>query len=284
MQGTEIQRYETATHLEFSSEQRQMIRDTFANGATDAEFAVLLEVSKARRLNPLLRQIHFVKRYDSVKRREVWATQVSIDGLRAIAERTKLYDGQDEPEFEYDAKGGIKLARVKVYRKDWGRPAVGVARWEEYVQTTKEGGPTRFWRQMAHVMLGKCAEALALRKAFPEDMAGLYTPEEMAQADNPRELKREQIKQLKATEPEPEPEPENAEDPEPYFASIASVKSQPELDAIATALNKSRASFASQDYADLREAWAAKRDDLRRAQRKQPEPEREPGDDTAEAS
>lgn len=168
--------------LDFNNEQRQLIRDTFANGASDAEFAVLLEVAKARRLNPFTRQIYFVKRYDSQKRREVWATQASIDGLRAIAQRTGLYDGQDEPEYEYDDKGKIATCRVKVYRKDWRRPAVGVAHWDEYAQKKQDGGLNTFWATKGHIMLAKCAEALALRKAFPEDLSGLYAPEEMGQA------------------------------------------------------------------------------------------------------
>jgi len=175
--------------LEFSAEQRQLIRDTFANGASDQEFAALLEVARARRLNPFLRQIHFVSRWDSQKGRAVWATQVSIDGLRAIAQRTGLYDGQDEPEFVENPDGSLRLCRVRVYRKDWQRPAVGVAFWEEYVQTSrdKQSGkdrPTPMWRKMPHVMLAKVSEAIALRKAFPEDMSGLYTGDEMGQAEN----------------------------------------------------------------------------------------------------
>ena len=173
----------------FTDDQRRMIRDAFANGATDAEFAVLMEIACARRLNPLLRQVHFVSRWDSHKRREVWAVQVSIDGLRAIAERTGLYAGQDEPEFVDNPDGTPKLCRVRVYRKDWPRPAVGIAYWEEYVQTTRDKAtgktrPSAMWERMPHVMLAKCAESLALRKAFPEDMSGLYTSEEMAQATN----------------------------------------------------------------------------------------------------
>lgn len=168
--------------LAFTAAQSQLIRDSFANGATEEEFAVLMEVAKARNLNPLLRQIHFVKRWDTTKRREVWSSQTSIDGLRLIADRTGLYDGQDEAEFQYSNEGKLQLARVRIFRKDWSRPAVGVAHWREYVQLTKEGAPNSMWAKFSHVMLAKCAEALALRKAFPEETSGLYVPEEMSQS------------------------------------------------------------------------------------------------------
>lgn len=169
--------------LDFTTEQRAMISDTFANGASDSEFAVLMEIARARRLNPLLKQIHFVKRWDSQKRRDVWSAQAAIDGLRAIAQRTGLYGGQDEAEFVVE-NGRIIACKVRVYRKDWMRPSVGVAYWDEYVQTTRDGAPTRFWQTMPHNQLAKCAEALALRKAFPEDMSGIYVDAEMDQADN----------------------------------------------------------------------------------------------------
>jgi phage recombination protein Bet len=172
--------------LEFTPQQTAMIRDTYANGADPREFQVLMEIAKVRRLNPLLRQVHFVKRWDNNKGREVWSVQVSVDGLRAIAERTGKYDGQDEPEYELDDKGRIVSCKVKVYRKDWSRPAVGVAFWSEYVQTKKDGSPTKFWVSMPRVMIAKCAEAIAMRKAFPEDMGGLYVDEEMQQAENGR--------------------------------------------------------------------------------------------------
>jgi phage recombination protein Bet len=168
-----------AAGIEFTAEQRQMIRDTYASGASDAEFSVLMEIAKVRHLNPLLRQIFFVKRWDGDKRREVWAPQVSIDGLRTIAQRTGLYDGQDEPEFAEDQGGKLTFCRVRVYRKDWSRAAVGVAHWGEYAAKKKDGTLTKFWAEKPHIMLAKCAEALALRKAFPEDTAGLYVPEEM---------------------------------------------------------------------------------------------------------
>ena len=172
--------------LEFTPQQQMMIRDTYANGADTKEFQVLMEIAKVRRLNPLLRQVHFVKRWDSQKQKEIWSVQVSVDGLRAIAERTGKYDGQDEPEYELDPEGHVISCKVKVYRKDWSRPAVGVAYWSEYVQTKKDGSPTRFWVSMPRVMIAKCAEAIAMRKAFPEDMGGLYVDEEMQQAENDR--------------------------------------------------------------------------------------------------
>lgn len=168
--------------LEFNAEQRQMIRDAFANGATDQEFAVLMEVARARRLNPLTKQIHFVKRWDSEKNRWIWSAQISIDGLRAVAERTGVYDGQDEPEFIYDEHKKLTCAKVRIWRKGIARPFVGVAHFSEYVQLRqKDRQPTSFWANKPHVMLAKCAEALGIRKGFPEDTSGLYVPEEMGQ-------------------------------------------------------------------------------------------------------
>ena len=102
---------------DWSEEQKAIVRNSLANGASDSEFAVLWEMARSRGLNPIKKEIYFVKRWDSNKRAEVWATQVSIDGLRVIAARSGEYDGQDEPEFEYDDKGNLKLCRVKVYRK-----------------------------------------------------------------------------------------------------------------------------------------------------------------------
>ena len=170
--------------VRFSEEQRRVILDTCCGGAPESEARALIAIAEARGLNPILGECYFVKRWDSEARREKWAVQAAIDSLRIKAEQTGLYAGQDEPEHEYDSEGNVTLARVRVWRKDWPRPAVGVARWSEYVQTTKEGKPTKFWRQMPHNQLAKCAEALALRKAFPAVLSKVYIPEEMAQADN----------------------------------------------------------------------------------------------------
>jgi hypothetical protein len=109
--------------------------------------------------------------------------QTSIDGFRVVAERSGSYAGQDEPIFTEDEKGNIISCKVTVYKfapNGQRYPAsVGVAYWSEYAQQ----GP--MWTKMKHTMISKCAEALALRKAFPQDLSGLYTTEEMQQADVP---------------------------------------------------------------------------------------------------
>lgn len=171
--------------LEFTPEQRKLIRDTYANGANDSEFGVLMEIAKARNLNPLKRQIWFTKRWDSMKKCDVWAPMVSIDGLRCIAERTGRYDGQDQAEFTYDNDGKIFSAVVRVYRKGIPRPFATEVFYSEFVQLAKDKDsgnwrPNAMWAKMPHSQLAKCAEAASLRKGFPEDTAGLYIDEELS--------------------------------------------------------------------------------------------------------
>jgi hypothetical protein len=86
--------------------------------------------------------------------------------------------GQDPP----------RAAKVTVFRSPLGSVRLarytGVALYDSYCQTKKDGRPTRMWDQMGPEMLAKCAEALALRKAFPQKLSGLYTSDEMGQASN----------------------------------------------------------------------------------------------------
>lgn len=175
--------------LDFNDEVLKIIRDSMMAGASEVEFRAFIEVCKARRLNPLLKQIHPVKRkvqkeIDGVERWiEVWSYQTGIDGFRVIAQRTGEYDGQDEAEYELDKNGFPICARVKVYRKGISRPFVGVAYYSEYVQTKRDGSPVQMWKKMPRGQTAKCAEALAFRKAFPEDLSGLYTDDEMGGDD-----------------------------------------------------------------------------------------------------
>lgn len=180
----------TAQEYGYSDAQLEIIRQVAAAGCDDYEIAQLLIVAQQTGLNPLLRQIYMIKRWNKTQRREVAMPQTSIDGFRATADRTGKYVPGRDSTYTYDDAGNLVSATAHIKKfagGAWHEVAV-TAYWSEYAQMTKDGKLFETWAKMPHVMLSKCAEALALRRAFPAELSGVYTADEMAQADNPPQI------------------------------------------------------------------------------------------------
>lgn len=159
-----------------TKEQIALITRTVAEGATHDELAMFLHVAKKAGLDPFSRQIYFIKRGGKA------TVQTSIDGYRLAAARSGAYAGSEDavltanlstPKFP-------RKATVTVYRMVANQrcPFTATARWDEYCPQKNDF----MWKKMPTTMIAKCAEALALRKAFPAELSGIYTNAEMDQA------------------------------------------------------------------------------------------------------
>lgn len=181
--------------LNFTEDQVELIKRTICAGSTNDELLLFMQQCKRTRLDPFSGQIYAVKR--KVKDGEKWiekmSSQVAIDGLRLIADRTEKYIGQTAP--LWCGSDGIWVdvwlkkeppaaAKIGIYREGFKEVIIGIARYDSYAQKKSDGNPVVNWAKMPDVMLAKCAEALALRKSFPHEMSGIYTDEEMAQSDD----------------------------------------------------------------------------------------------------
>ena len=173
--------------------------------ASDADFKVFCYHAQKAGLDPLAKQIYLVTRNAKQKnpRTGEWewvkkaTIQASIDGMRLVAQRSGVYAGQVGPEWcgedgvwkdVWLSKTPPAAARVGVLRTDFAAPCYGVARFDAYCQTDRDGKMTGLWPKMGEVMIAKCAEMLALRKAFPQELSGIYGKEEMEQADGGERL------------------------------------------------------------------------------------------------
>ena len=171
--------------INFDRQTLDLIKQTVApETLTDKEFQLFIYQAKRTGLDPLNRQIYCIK--SSKGKVSINAT---IDGLRLIAERTKLYQGQTPVEW-CNSEGYWKdvwiseatnptAARVGILKKGFTEPLYAVARFNTYAQRSFDGTLQYQWKKMPDFMISKCAEALALRKAFPQELSGIYAAEEM---------------------------------------------------------------------------------------------------------
>lgn len=183
--ATELARLENAplAQDEWTDARVDLVKRTYCKGVSDDEFELFIEVCKRTGLSPLARQIYAIMRKSDGKPQ--MTIQVGIDGFRLIADRTGRYVPGREVSYTYDDKGKVATATAyvkKLVAGEWHEVAATV-RWEEFAA----GG--NFWNSMPHHQLGKVAEVHALRRAFPADLSGIYSPEEMDQADRPRPIR-----------------------------------------------------------------------------------------------
>jgi phage recombination protein Bet len=161
-----------------TNEQRDLVRRTVASGATADELELYFYDCRRQGVHPLDKLLHFTKRKGR------YTPITSIDLMRIRAHATGECAGISDATF-FEGKPFPEKATVTVCRIVQGQPRdfTATARWSEYYPG--DGDVGFMWRKMPHVMLGKVAEALALRKGFPQQLAGLYAAEEMDQVNEP---------------------------------------------------------------------------------------------------
>ena len=182
-----------------SEEQIQIIKETVCKDLSPGELKLFLYTCKQTGLNPLMGQIYPIKRWDKNSGKEVLAIQIGVDGYRVMAERTGKYSPGKASEFSYTKEG--KLFSVKAFLKKqtqdghW-HEVCGTAFFTEQCQTNKEGSPLALWKTKPHLMLEKCAEAMILRKAFPNDLALTEEEEVHFETETNEPISTEQLKHL----------------------------------------------------------------------------------------
>lgn len=169
----------------FDNGQMKVIKNTLCPGITDEELELFAYVCRQCKLDPFLKQIYAIRRKEKQKDgsyKEKMTIQTAIDGLRLIADRTGKYIPGRESTYEYDGQGKLYKATSYIKKQaadgSWHEVSAS-ALYHEF----KPNYSNNFWDKFSHIMLAKAAEAQALRKAFPAEMCGLLSDEEMYQAD-----------------------------------------------------------------------------------------------------
>jgi phage recombination protein Bet len=226
----------------WTPEQTQLISSTIAPGCSNDELRLFAYACQRTGLDPFSKQIYAIKRGGKM------TIQAGIDGLRSIAERTGQLDGS---ETFWCGDDGVwadvwlsskppAAAKTIVHRKGSTHPFVGVARFADY--NAGQG----LWSKMPAAMIAKCSEALALRKAFPADLSGVYSTDEMQQATEVEPV---------TVSAEPAPAPAlpagNAKVYNAGKAAIAKADSIDKLQDVTTRMEARRSDLSGAQYEDL---------------------------------
>lgn len=159
---------------QMNQSQIDLIKSTVARAASDDELRLFLYRANNLGLDPLKPgQIYFVK-YGG----NPGTIIVGIDGFRALAARTGKVKGIKRGALR-DANGTCIGAWCEVYREGWVEPA------REEVLLSEYNTGKSLWAKMPETMIKKVAEVAALRMAFPDELGGVYTSEEMEKSVGP---------------------------------------------------------------------------------------------------
>lgn len=198
-----------AVQVESKKELFELVQRHYAPGASEQTIEFLLSEAKANGLDPRKKECHFVKMKtwnpDTREMEDKWSMQISIDMFRKRGMRTKMVDGHDSRPYWIDKDGKMQewaniprltaqkrqpeypdLGQGIIYHKAMKQPIIHTVYWQEYARFKKDGSLMKMWAKMPGLMLSKCAEAGAWRKAFPDEFGGLYSTDEMEQAQNPK--------------------------------------------------------------------------------------------------
>ena len=169
---------------------------------TEQQQKLFLGIALRYQLDPFKREIHAVPYFNSRTGKYDVSFVTGYEVYLKRAERQKQLDGW-EVETEGNLKDGGLKARITIYRKDWSRPLRHEIFFSEYCQHTKDGTPTKFWKEKPITMLKKVVIEQGFRLAFPDELAGMpYGEEELGVETNQIQEKVEQPPaKLKEKEP-----------------------------------------------------------------------------------
>ena len=226
---------------DYTREQVETIKQTVARGASDAQLALFLQTCKSRGLDPFTKQVYFTPQ----------GIIVSIDGLRSIAERTGGY-APGPTRYEYDENKALMAAYVTVKKLVGGS-------WHEVEESAfieEYRGSSPIWKKMPRVMLAKCAEARALRRAFSSDLSGLYAAEEMDQAQREEPVTVNRPQTVEVVPVNRAAEFANA------LAAIEAAQSMDALKKIAGAITTAKNSLTEDERSELRSAYLTRKQQI----------------------